>query len=85
MANTNGAELIIRRALKRHKTPLLLIRRDMIIKQYRCFCKNLPEVTPYYAIKANPNPQIIKEFIKLGSNFDVASANEMKLVLSLGQ
>jgi len=44
----------------------------------------LPEVTPYYAIKANPHPEIIKTFIKLGTSFDVASGVEMKQVLKLG-
>jgi len=53
-------------------------------KQYKRFRKALPEVMPYYAIKANPNPGIIKTFIKLGACFDVASAAEMKQVLKLG-
>ncbi|MBU1864606.1 MAG: type III PLP-dependent enzyme, partial [Candidatus Omnitrophica bacterium] len=38
----------------------------------------------YFAIKAHPHPEIIKKFVRLGACFDVASANEMKLVLSLG-
>jgi ornithine decarboxylase len=62
----------------------MLIRRDILKKQYRLFSKSLPNVRPYYAIKANPNPEIIKYFIRLGSGFDVASAAEMKLVLGLG-
>ncbi len=41
-------------------------------------------VTPYFAIKANPHPDIIKKFIRLGTSFDVASAAEMKHVLKLG-
>jgi len=62
----------------------MLIRRDVLKHQYERFRKALPFVTPYYAIKANPNPDIIKTFVKLGAGFDVASANEMKQVLSLG-
>ena len=80
----SGIEALIRAMLKKHRTPFMLIRRSVLEKQYRRFRKYLPEVTPYYAIKANPYPGIIKTFVKLGTSFDVASANEMKQVLSLG-
>jgi ornithine decarboxylase len=62
----------------------MLIRKSVLKKQFDRFRTHLPEVTPYYAIKANPYPEIIKTFAKFGSHFDVASANEMNLVLSLG-
>jgi len=70
--------------LKKHQTPFMLIRRCVLEKQYERFQKALPDVTPYYAIKANPHPGVIKTFIELGSSFDVASAAEMKQVLRLG-
>jgi len=70
--------------LKKHRSPFMLIKRCMLEKQYKRFRKCLPEVTPYYAIKANPHPSIIKTFIKLGTGFDVASGAEMKQVLRLG-
>ncbi|MBU1006359.1 MAG: type III PLP-dependent enzyme [Candidatus Omnitrophica bacterium] len=80
----SGIENLIRAMLKKHGSPLMIIRRCVLEKQYNRFRKCLPEVTPYYAIKANPHPAIIKTFIKLGACFDVASANEMKQVLRLG-
>lgn len=80
----NGIENLIRMVLKKHRSPLMLIRRCILEKQYKRFRKYLPEVTPYYAIKANPHPGIIKSFVELDSSFDVASANEMKTVLRLG-
>ncbi|MBU0759973.1 MAG: type III PLP-dependent enzyme [Candidatus Omnitrophica bacterium] len=80
----SGIEALIRAMLKKHRTPFMLIRRSVLEKQYYRFRKYLPEVTPYYAIKANPYPGIIKTFVKLGASFDVASANEMKQVLRLG-
>ena len=83
-ANPHSAENLIRAALKKHATPFMLIRKALLEKQYKRFRKALPEVMPYYAIKANPNPEIIKTFIKLGTGFDVASAAEMKTVLNLG-
>ncbi len=82
--DTHGVEDLIRTTVKKHRSPLMLIRRSVLEKQFRRFRKCLPEVTPYYAIKANPHPEVIKHFIKLGASFDVASAPEMKQVLDLG-
>ncbi|MEK6732577.1 MAG: type III PLP-dependent enzyme [Candidatus Omnitrophota bacterium] len=85
MRNRNGGtENLIRKMLKKHSSPLMLIQEDMLEKQFKAFRKALPEVTPYYAIKANPYPGIIKKFVALGAGFDVASANEMNTVLELG-
>ena len=83
-AETNGVENLIRSMIKKHRTPLMIMRRSVLERQYQRFRKCLPEVTPYYAIKANPHPEVIKTFIKLGASFDVASAAEMKQVLGLG-
>lgn len=84
--NPNGVavENLIRQTIKRLATPVMLIRKNVLEKQYERFRKHLPQVIPYYAIKANPHPDVIKTFARLGSHFDVASANEMFLVLGLG-
>ncbi|MBN2057222.1 MAG: type III PLP-dependent enzyme [Candidatus Saganbacteria bacterium] len=82
--NGSGLEKMIRRLVKRHKGPLMLISREALRQQFERFRRHLPNVAPYYAIKANPDPEIIKAFVKLGAGFDVASANEMNLVLDLG-
>lgn len=79
-----GIENLIRSLLKKHRTPFMIIRKGQLIKQYKRFKKGLPEVFPYYAVKANPHPKILKTFIKLGGGFDVASASEMRQVLRLG-
>ena len=81
---SGGLENLIRKMLKKHSSPLMLIQEDMLDKQFKVFRKALPEVTPYYAIKANPYTGIIKKFIELGTGFDVASANEINAVLELG-
>ncbi len=70
--------------LKKNSTPLMIVSKEALTKQFKLFRSALPGVEPYYAIKANPDPAIIRHFISLGSGFDVASANEMKKVLDLG-
>jgi len=77
-------ENLIRRNIKKHNSPLMLILCEELKRQYKRFVRYLPNVTPYYAIKANPHPEIIEYFIRFGSGFDVASAVEMKKVLELG-
>ena len=72
ISEVSGIENLIRVMLKRHHTPFMIIKRCILEKQYKRFRKCLPEVIPYYAIKANPYPKAIKTFIKLGAGFDVA-------------
>ena len=83
-AETVGVENLIRVMLKKHRTPFMIIRRSVLKKQYQRFRKCLPQVVPYYAIKANPHPKIVKNFVQLGASFDVASAWEMNLAMRLG-
>ena len=55
-----------------------------IIEQYHKWFEHLPNITPYYAIKCNPNKTIIQLLGKLGVNFDCASQHEIAQVLSAG-
>ena len=51
-----------------------------VITQYNKWVEKMPLVKPYYAIKCNPNPVIIKVLSSLGCNFDCASKNEISVV-----
>lgn len=53
-----------------------------VIRQYEKWLECMPLVKPYYAVKCNPNPVILKVLGDLGSNFDCASKNEIASVLS---
>src|SRR5581483_2989118 len=48
------------------------------------FAKSLPDTKVYYAVKANPAPEILKMLVALGSCFDVASVSETEAVLAAG-
>jgi ornithine decarboxylase len=61
-------------------TPLLIIDHSIIRQNYRTFKKNLPRIQAYYAIKANPSPEIVKTLFEEGASFDVASYNEFMQV-----
>jgi len=41
-------------------------------------------VRPHYAIKANPDPRILKLMLEEGAGFEIASVAELDLLLGLG-
>jgi ornithine decarboxylase len=57
---------------------------DVVRDNYLAFDKVLPDTKVYYAVKANPAPEILKMLAALGSCFDVASINETEAVLAAG-
>ena len=74
----------IRAMVKLHGTPLMVIDRRILEHEYNRFRRLLPRVKLYYAIKANPHPDVIRTFRDLGGCFDVASEGEMRHVLEQG-
>jgi ornithine decarboxylase len=57
-----------------------LIDHDLIRRNYAGFRKHLPKVQAYYAVKANPAPEIIRTLYRAGASFDVASMPEFMMV-----
>jgi ornithine decarboxylase len=51
-----------------------------IERQIMYWKRQLPEVTPYYAVKCNPDPVILNVLAKLGVSFDCATQGEIQLV-----
>ncbi len=64
----------------RHGSPLLLLSRSRLARQYRALQDYLPGVSLYYAIKAFPHPAVIETLAGLGCHFDVASEGEIDLL-----
>ena len=67
-------------AARRHGTPLVVIDHEVIRRNYAMFRRHLPKVQAYYAVKANPAPEIVRTLYKAGASFDVASMPEFLLV-----
>ncbi len=59
---------------------MVVIDHQQIRRNYAAFKKHLPEVQAYYAVKANPEPEIVRTLYKAGASFDVASLPEFMLV-----
>jgi|SRR5579871_16793 len=67
-------------AADRHGTPIVVIDHEVIRRNYASFRRHLPKVQAYYAVKANPAPEIVRTLYKAGASFDVASLPEFLLV-----
>ena len=65
---------------REHGTPLFIIDHDQLRRNLAEFNRWLPRVQPYFAVKANPNPEIIRTLYRAGASFDVASWPEFQLV-----
>jgi ornithine decarboxylase len=76
----------IREFLKNRKDPgpCLVLDLDVVRENYQAFAKTLPDTRVFYAVKANPAPEILKLLASLGSCFDVASVGEIDMVLAAG-
>jgi ornithine decarboxylase len=61
-------------------TPLFVIDHNKLRNNYETFKKCLPRVQAYYAVKANPDPAIVKTLFDLGASFDISSIAEFMVV-----
>jgi ornithine decarboxylase len=64
--------------------PCLVVDLDVVRENYRAFAKALPDSRVFYAVKANPAPELLALLVSLGSCFDTASVAEIEMVLAAG-
>lgn len=65
-------------------TPYLLLDPKVAATQYNRLARAFPDTQIYYAVKANPEPRLIRRLAEAGSSFDVASTAEIDICLSQG-
>jgi len=73
-----------RRAEGKDDAPCLVVDLDVVRDNYQAFAKALPDTRVFYAVKANPAPEVLCLLAKLGSCFDAASIPEIEMVLAAG-
>jgi ornithine decarboxylase len=74
------AKPLLKKLAKEHGTPLFIIDHAQLRHNLAEFKRWLPRVQPYYAVKANAHPAIVKTLYEAGASFDVASFPEFRLV-----
>ncbi|KAG6868839.1 hypothetical protein C0993_009376 [Termitomyces sp. T159_Od127] len=55
-----------------------------VYRQHQRWVAALPEIQPFYAVKCNPDPYVIRLLAALGAGFDCASNGEIANVLNVG-
>lgn len=73
-----------RNEAKIRHTPFLSINRKKITEQYETLTKELPGVRVHYAVKCNPDREILSVLAKLGAGFEIASLGELERLIEAG-
>ena len=71
-------------AARRPEGPCLVVDLDVVRDNFNAFRHALPDTRIYYAVKANPAPEVLQLLADLGSSFDCASIPEIEMVLATG-
>jgi ornithine decarboxylase len=69
---------------RRPASPCLVIDLDVVAENYDRLRRTFPDARIYYAVKANPEPAVLRQLVRLGASFDVASRGEIDLCLDAG-
>jgi ornithine decarboxylase len=69
---------------RREDGPCLVVDLSVVRENYESFAKALPDSRAFYAVKANPAPELLALLVSLGSCFDTASVAEIEMVLAAG-
>ncbi len=64
--------------------PCLVVDLNVVRDNYDAFAKALPDTRVFYAVKANPAPEVLSLLASLGSCFDCASVVEIEQALAAG-
>lgn len=78
------SQAAVERLAKTYGTPLLILSVEQVKRNYEMLAEYLPGVQLYYAVKSNPNENIVRTLAELGSCFDVASDGEMQTLTAMG-
>lgn len=66
------------------ETPFLLMDRERVREKVSIIGRNIKNSKVFYAVKANPDDEIIKLADELNMGFEIASEGELKMLSSIG-
>src|SRR6187401_2168888 len=69
---------------RREDGPCLVVDLETVRENYNAFAKALPDTRVFYAVKANPAPEVLSLLASLGSCFDTASVAEIEMAMAAG-
>jgi ornithine decarboxylase len=69
---------------RREDGPCMVLDLEIVRENYFAFSRALPDTRVFYAVKANPAPEVLQLLARLGSCFDCASVAEIEMALAAG-
>lgn len=81
-APPSSVSLEFLRSLK-HQTPFFVFSKEKILQEYQRFRECFPDAQVHYAIKANPEREVLKVLASVGCGFEAASVRELHLLKEL--
>src|SRR5690348_4823647 len=73
-----------RRSEGQDTEPCLVVDLEVVRDNYQSFAKALPDSRVFYAVKANPSPEVLQLLASMGSCFDTATVAEIEMALAAG-
>lgn len=67
-----------------HPTPFLVGDLTMLRDRFRIFRNAMPRVHPFYAVKCNSTPEVLRAVQQVGAGFEVASLGELRMLQEVG-
>ncbi len=77
-------KLIHHIAITNDSPPYLFLDKDVIREKVSIIGKNIKNSKVFYAVKANPDVEVLRFLNELGIGFEIASEGELKILASLG-
>lgn len=71
-------------ALSDEPPPYLLLDKEVIKEKVSVIGKNIKNSKVFYAVKANPDIEVLRFLNSLGTGFEIASEGELQILASLG-
>lgn len=71
-------------AQTRFERPTLVVDAEAVARQYQALARGLGRARIHYAVKANPEPAILRRLVAEGCCFDAASRTEIEMCLAAG-
>ncbi|MBO1018979.1 type III PLP-dependent enzyme [Methylobacterium sp. SD274] len=73
-----------RRDMGQDEGPVMVLDLDVVRDNFTAFARALPDTRVFYAVKANPAPEVLRLLAEMGSCFDTASVVEVEMALASG-
>jgi ornithine decarboxylase len=77
-------EVVREAAREKYERPFLILDNAIVRDKLRRMRAAMPRVQPHYAVKANPDPRVVRTLLEEGCRFEIASTPELDLLLPLG-